>query len=237
VSAVRRILLLVVALGLPGLAGAAESERYCGRDAEPCLKYGVKVFQERCVLCHGSDGMGEGVLPLAVSGYPKTNLTQPKHALDAKSLRDIIIHGSKNTGVSTLMPPWGDELTVTQWESVARFVEYLRQDSESAAKMLRAESEHAAPSLKVGRAVFSGRCALCHGPEGRGDGKLAAVIKNPPPFNLTYSRLPDDYLRDIITRGGGAVGRSPRMPPWGGDLTSSEIESVMLHLKTLRETK
>ena len=99
-----------------------------------------------------------------------------------------------------------------------------------------AVSASAAGDPGKGADVF-GRCALCHGPEGRGDGKLAAVIKNPPPFNLTWSRLPDSYLRDIITKGGAGVGRSPRMPPWGGDLTSSEIESVMLHLKTLRETK
>jgi cytochrome c oxidase cbb3-type subunit 3 len=238
VIAMLRVASLLLVLFLPALASAADSERLCGKDAQPCLKYGVKTFQERCVLCHGSDGLGEGVLPLAIgSSYPKTNLMEPKHGVDAKSLRDVIIKGAGMAKVSPFMPPWGDELTVTQTESVARFVEYLRKEPEAAAKMLRAEGEHVEPSAKLGRAVFAGRCALCHGPEGRGDGKLASVITNPPPFNLTKSRLEDGYLREIITKGGAEMGRSPRMPPWGGDLTSAEIQSVMMHLKTLRETK
>jgi cytochrome c oxidase cbb3-type subunit 3 len=133
------------------------------------------------------------------------------------------------------MPPWGDELTHTQLESVTRFVMHMRDDLEGAIAMLRDEAANTDPSLRVGRAVYAGRCALCHGQNGEGDGKMARIIKEPPPFNLTLSGLPDVYLRRIITQGGAELGRSPRMPPWGGDLTDPEIESVMLYVKSLRK--
>jgi cytochrome c oxidase cbb3-type subunit 3 len=90
------------------------------------------------------------------------------------------------------------------------------------------------PSLKLGKSVFVNRCTPCHGKDGEGDGRLASVIKDPPPFNLTLSRAPDDYLRQIVSRGGAAMGRSGRMPPWSGELSEPEIEAVVLYVKTLR---
>lgn len=64
--------------------------------------------------------------------------------------------------------------------------------------------------------------------------KWPGLLKNPPPFNLTLSRMPDAYLKKIIHGGGQGVGRSPRMPPWGTDLSGKEIESVILYIKKLR---
>lgn len=228
---------LVAAAAITGSvpAMAANAQDFCAAEATPCQRYGAYVFQVRCALCHGSDGLGGGVVPLSVPGYPPTNLLQPKHAHDAEELRKLISGGSGVKGVSSFMPPWADELTLTQIESVVQFVVYLRKDTEGARLMLRAEAAAMKPSAGMGRALYQGRCALCHGPEGRANGRMAAIIKDPPPFNLTLSRAPDIYLREIISKGGAAMERSPRMPPWGGDLNPQEIESVILFLKTLRE--
>jgi cytochrome c oxidase cbb3-type subunit 3 len=213
---------------------SADSERLCGKEAEPCVKYGAAVFQERCSLCHGTDGLGEGILSLSIAKYPNTNLTQATHAKDENSIREVIVHGASLKSVEKEMPPFGDELTLTQIDSVTQFVVLLRADLDGALKLAREASSLAPPSLRVGRAVFVGRCSACHGKEGMGDGKLSRIIKAPPPYNLTRSRVGDNYLRGIITKGGEAMGRSPKMPPWGGDLTPSEIESVMSYVKTLR---
>ncbi|MCX4026591.1 hypothetical protein H0A36_00305 [Endozoicomonas sp. SM1973] len=42
------------------------------------LQFGAKIFQQRCVLCHGDHGMGEGLLPIIVAKYPSTNLFKKK---------------------------------------------------------------------------------------------------------------------------------------------------------------
>jgi hypothetical protein len=38
--------------------------------------------------------------------------------------------------------------------------------------------------------------------------------------------MPDEYLIDIISKGGQGMQRSPRMPPFGGDLSENEINHV-----------
>jgi cytochrome c oxidase cbb3-type subunit 3 len=213
-------------------AGSAE---LCGREAKSCPEYGALVFQERCSLCHGSDGMGEGILPLSLKNYPNTNLLEVKYAKDDAATRNIIINGGGLDNIGAEMPPWGDELTVSQLDSVVKFIAFLKKDMESGLKLLHEQAKNMKASTKLGRSVFKGRCALCHGKYGQGDGKMARIIKNPPPFNLTLSRAPDDYLKMIILKGGEKMARSPRMPPWAGSLTDVEVASVIMYIKTLRK--
>lgn len=220
----------MLVLPLYALAGSME---YCGEEAKPCMTYGAAVFQERCSLCHGSDGMGEGALSLSVKDHPSANLLQPRTTYDDESLRRAITEGPRFANISPMMPPWGDELTVTQMDSVIMFISFLRKDTEGALKIAWNAAKENKPSVKIGRTVFRSRCSLCHGMEAMGDGRMAPRL-NPKPVNLTQSRAPDSYLKTIITLGGGAVGRSPRMPTWGGTLTEAEIDSVILYIDTLR---
>lgn len=212
---------------------AAGSSKYCGAEATSCVTHGAHIFQARCALCHGSDGLGEGILSLQMKDYPNTNLLKGKPK-NYRKIAEIIRFGGSLPGVSSEMPPWGDELTMSELESVTSFVVLLNRKRDKALRLLRAEAEALKPSVRMGRGIYQGRCSLCHGSGGEGDGKMAKIIKNPPPFDLTVSRMPSGYLKKIIAGGGVSVGRSARMPPWGSDLSSKEIESVILYIKTLR---
>ena len=214
----------------------ADAIKYCGEDATACLEYGAQVFAERCTLCHGSNGLGEGILALSIKDYPSTNLLKQKYVKTYDDLAKVIRYGGMIDGISAEMPPWADELTSTQLESVVIFTDYLIKDLEKALPILASANKKLKPSKVAGRAIFQGRCSLCHGKYGEGDGRLAQIIKNPPPFNLTLSRMPDAYLEMIISKGGEKMGRSPRMPPFGGDLSENDIKSVILFIKTLRTT-
>ncbi len=231
-------IMLGLLYNLGAFAGSADE---CGQEGKSCFEYGATVFQNRCSLCHGTDGLGEGVLSLSIKNYPNTNLLEPKHGLSPKDVAKVIRYGGgtkttkSDNPVSNEMPPWGDELTLAQMESVTDFVLYLRSDTEKAMILLRKVSANLKPSLRIGRAIFMGRCSLCHGTLGMGDGKMSRIIKDPPPFNLTKSRSPDKYLNELIHKGGGEMGRSPRMPPFGDDLSKSDIASVIMFIKTLRQ--
>lgn len=98
-----------------------------------------------------------------------------------------------------------------------------------------AHDDHTTANLLNGQQIFQQRCVLCHGVNGEGDGRMAKVIKEPPPFDLTASRIPDEYMKDIIAKGSEAMGRSKHMPPWGDSLTEVQIEAVMLYIKALRD--
>ena len=84
--------------------------------------------------------------------------------------------------------------------------------------------------VALGNKVYQERCALCHGPEGKGDGPAAAGL-NPKPRNHTDGKYmnsrTDAQLLEVIHHGKGA------MPAWGGILTETEINAVLKHVRSL----
>ena len=86
-----------------------------------------------------------------------------------------------------------------------------------------------------GSIAFRTYCVLCHGAEGKGDGR-AAKMYTPRPANLTVSPFNDTYKEMIIRGGGASVGRSAYMPPWGDELTDEQIRDVVAFLRELRKT-
>lgn len=86
-----------------------------------------------------------------------------------------------------------------------------------------------------GSIVFRTYCVLCHGADGRGDGR-AAKLYTPRPANLTVSPFGDAYKEMIIRGGGASVGRSSFMPPWGGELSEEQIHDLVTFLRELRKT-
>ena len=66
-----------------------------------------------------------------------------------------------------------------------------------------------------GKKVFESICFACHGLTGHGDGPGSAAL-DPKPRDLAdkawQQTVNDDHLRNVITMGGAAVGKSPAMP-------------------------
>jgi mono/diheme cytochrome c family protein len=66
------------------------------------------------------------------------------------------------------------------------------------------------------KTIFATRCSTCHGVDGKGNGP-ASITLNPKPRNYTdagwQNSVTDDHIREIIVKGGAAVGKSPLMPP------------------------
>lgn len=206
-------------------------------DSTPTLEIGAEVFVKRCVLCHGDSGMGEGAIPLRIKSYPDTNLVTAKKAKTQEQIHQVIAMGALLEGISQYMPPMGNELTWTELESVAMFVLQLRNDPKSQLALLaslKKNNQDEKALKRQGELIFQSRCALCHGPHGEGNGRMAKVIKNPPPFNLTKSVMPAQYLSLIIEKGGTELNRSPQMPPWGDQLNEDEINSVVEYIIGLR---
>lgn len=96
--------------------------------------------------------------------------------------------------------------------------------------------ETASGNAAKGKKIFSNSCSGCHGSGGKGDGAAAAAL-NPKPKDLTdktyVSKLNDDYLHNVIAKGGAAVGKSALMPPFGGSLKDQDIRDVVAFIRTL----
>jgi cytochrome c len=101
-----------------------------------------------------------------------------------------------------------------------------------------ATSAFAADAAK-GSALYAQRCAMCHGEKGAGDGALAATFpEGQKPRNLgagQYKYATDDAkLKEIIKKGGAAVGLSVLMPAQA-DLTDEQLGDIVTFVNSLKK--
>src|SRR5215471_12590333 len=80
--------------------------------------------------------------------------------------------------------------------------------------------------------LYEQACAMCHGPEGKGDGPNAQVLQ-PKPANLTVVLKGKDasYLTKLLKGGGASVGKSPLMPAYKGILDDQQIRSLIKYVQ------
>lgn len=90
----------------------------------------------------------------------------------------------------------------------------------------------AALRIAAGAELYRTYCIGCHGAAAAGCGTSARLYR-PRPANLTASARDADYKRRIIREGGEALGRSPFMPPWKGQLDDDEVTSLIAWLGSL----
>lgn len=87
-----------------------------------------------------------------------------------------------------------------------------------------------------GKKLYTTYCSTCHGEQGKGDGTAAASLPVKPADHTngaTMNQLNDRFLVDIISKGGGAVGKSTFMPAWGGALNDRQIRDIVAYIRTI----
>lgn len=86
------------------------------------------------------------------------------------------------------------------------------------------------PLLMRGREIFLGRCATCHGNEGRGDGPIAGDLGGPPVGNLTdqhrkHGQKPEEVVN--VIRNGVP---NTRMDGWSRVLDPPDLRAVAAYV-------
>ena len=103
------------------------------------------------------------------------------------------------------------------------------------------EPQHTIPldyQQAQGKRVFYHNCVWCHsdstpaGPSNRYN-----LTPTPPLANdgETINGLSDEFMQNVITLGGDAMGKSAMMPPWGHTLTQQEIKAVITFLRAIAQ--
>ena len=85
-------------------------------------------------------------------------------------------------------------------------------------------------ALAHGRVVFERHCAVCHGPQGRGDGPILGPGRFPMAPNLTTPTVAgysDGYVYAIVRQGRGL------MPAYGPRMSEIERWQVVAYVRTL----
>jgi mono/diheme cytochrome c family protein len=109
----------------------------------------------------------------------------------------------------------------------------VEQDSTDPQKIISLNYEQA-----EGKRVFYDKCVWCHadatpaGPSNR-----ANLMPQPPLLTdgNVINPLSDAFIRNIVTLGGSALGKSPMMPPWGNTLSEQEIRAVTAYVRVVAE--
>lgn len=89
-----------------------------------------------------------------------------------------------------------------------------------------------------GKRLFYANCVWCHadatpaGPSNRSNVTPAPSLMND---GATLNGLSDEYLENMITLGGAALGKSAMMPPWGKTLTQEEIRAVIAFVRAIAQ--
>lgn len=80
-------------------------------DARADAARGKEIFSQRCVMCHGAEGAGDGA---AAAGMPEgqkpRNLQEAKYkyATDDAKMKEVINKGGAGVGLSAMMPAQPD---------------------------------------------------------------------------------------------------------------------------------
>jgi mono/diheme cytochrome c family protein len=133
--------------------------------------------------------------------------------------------GDRRAGVTatvkSVAKPW------TPFSSRARFVALLAVlvcvGLAVAGTPLRAAAQDAAEQS------FQVHCAMCHGPDGKGDtviGKSAAI---PDLHSAAVQQQSDEALTEFIANGKGV------MPPFKNSLSGEQIHALVAHVRALAQ--
>lgn len=87
-----------------------------------------------------------------------------------------------------------------------------------------------------GKKLYATYCSSCHGENGKGDGpasKAFAVHPGDHTNGAIMNKDSDEFLSEIISKGGGAVGKSTFMPAWGNTLNEKQISALIAYIRSI----
>lgn len=78
-----------------------------------------------------------------------------------------------------------------------------------------------------GQETFKGKCASCHGPDGKGQTAMGKMMKVKDLGSAEVQKQTDKELSDIISKG-----KSP-MPGFGSQLKKAQIDELVAYVREL----
>jgi mono/diheme cytochrome c family protein len=95
-----------------------------------------------------------------------------------------------------------------------------------------------AQNAAEGKKLYVSYCSTCHGEKGKGDGLAATSLPVKPADHTNgaiMNPLSDQFLVDIISKGGSAVGKSSFMPSWGSSIDGNQIRDIVAYLRSIAD--
>lgn len=208
---------------------------------------GKKVYEVKCLICHGANGDGKGEAAYLL--YPKPrNFTQGWFKIRSTPSGSLptdtdILNVINNGMAGTPMPAWGELLSETQRNDL---VAYIKTFSEvfSARKPKPPVAVGEVPSATIGivekgRQIYEAKeCWKCHGHTGKGDGPSADELTDDWGVPVKVADFTSGVYkggasdRDIYLRFTTGMTGTP-MPSFATELSDAERWAVVRFVKSL----
>jgi mono/diheme cytochrome c family protein len=107
---------LLIATGTAGIVPA-------GQPPAAGVEQGRRIYEARCLDCHGPQGRGDGVKAPFLSPRPGNLVSAATAAKSDKDLLNVIANGRPRTA----MPAWKDQLSEEEQRQVLRYIRSLVQ--------------------------------------------------------------------------------------------------------------
>jgi cbb3-type cytochrome c oxidase subunit III len=199
---------------------------------------GGRIYRERCAVCHGADGRGDGAAAGLLEPRPRDFTTgrykfrsTPTGTLP--TLADVVATTSRGLR-GTSMPGFADLLAPPAIDAVARYVLALAPPGARDASPLPLPAQ----ARGDGAALFErAGCGTCHGADGRGSpwrtagaepwgGRPATRLDEPWAFRGGSDE--EAIARRILTGLDGTA-----MPAYADALSAAEARAVARHVRRL----
>jgi mono/diheme cytochrome c family protein len=89
-----------------------------------------------------------------------------------------------------------------------------------------------------GKRVFYTHCVWCHADATPAGPSNRSNLTPAPPLlsdGTILNPLTDEFLQNVISLGGSAMGKSAMMPPWGQNLTPEDIHAVIAYIRIVAQ--
>jgi len=156
------------------------------KDSPEDIEAGKAVYFRKCVWCHGPDGAGDGPSAIRLATKPR-NFNQGtfkiRHTASGDLPTDEDLFLTVTNGLpGSVMPPWGEILSVDERKQVVAFVKNVLvkdrnfNDPDETFTVIDygKQIESSPESIAKGKEIYmtKAKCVECHGNEGRGNGNL-----------------------------------------------------------------
>ena len=171
---------------------------------DEAMQIGERLYASYCTQCHGSDARG-------ARGFPNLRDADWQWGGEPENIYQTIVNG-RQAG----MPAWGDILSREEIFSVTSYVEQMSGRTVDATQ------------AALGKQIYDTNCAVCHGPEGKGNPMFGAP-------NLTddiwlYGGSQKKIIESLM------VGRNGIMPAHKEFLGEAKIHILSAYIYSLSNT-
>jgi cbb3-type cytochrome oxidase cytochrome c subunit len=212
------------------------------------LMRGRQVYLQRCWMCHGDAGQGEGPDGQHLAPTP-ANFTEP----DPKKMPDSEWYWKVSNGIgNAAMPQWHLLLSEEDRWSTIKFIKEtysiptepkdVSDDVPPAFQALDPGPYQPTPDMMAqGKETYTRLCLGCHGPKGLGNGEYGKVLL-PTPANLTEDPAKTagvDFWYWRIDQGvvGDGGTKPTAMPAWRNILTEQQRWAVLFYAMNMTKAK